>query len=130
MKNLVLIDSSVWIEIARKDGDLQTRYEVIELLEQRRAAMSWPIWMELHQGARGRREEENLRGWREVCHWLAFDDECWVQATSSARACQRAGVNVPSADILVYACSMRHKVGLKERDRHFAMIRKAAERGA
>jgi hypothetical protein len=36
-------------------------------------------------------------------------------------------VNVPFGDVLVFACATRHGVELLERDRHFAMIRKAVK---
>jgi predicted nucleic acid-binding protein len=125
MSAMVLIDSSVWIEVSRKDGDLALKQEVGALLQAGHAAMSWPIWVELHLGAKGRRDEENLCGWREVSHWLAFDDACWAGAAACARTCQQKGVNVPFGDLLVHACAARHGVELLERDRHFGMIRQA-----
>lgn len=127
MNSVVLIDSSVWVEVSRKGGDAALKDEVASLLQAGRSAMTWPVWLELYQGARGHRDEENLRGWREVSHWLAFDDACWTEAASCARTCIRAGVNVPFGDILVHACATRHGVELLERDRHFAMIRHAME---
>lgn len=128
MSALVLIDSSVWIEVSRKGGDEELKEEVSGLLRSARCAMAWPIWVELHQGAKGRREEENLRGWRELSRWHDFDDECWTQAAATGRMCLRAGVNVPFGDILIHACAARHGLELLERDRHFAMIRKAMGR--
>lgn len=122
---MILIDSSVWVEVSRKGGDETLKKEVGDLLEGGDCAMAWPVWLELHQGARGRREEENLRGWRELSAWLDFDDECWMTAAEIGRGCLRAGVNVPSGDILIFACARRHGAELLERDRHFAMIRKA-----
>ena len=125
MKSVILIDSSVWVEVGRKTGNQTLKNEVAALLRAGRTAMTWPVWVELHQGAKGRREEESLKGWREVSHWLAFDDACWIKAAATARACLRAGVNVPLGDMLVHACATRHGVELLERDRHFALIRKA-----
>lgn len=122
MKAAILIDSSVWVEVSRKGGDESLKAELAELLRAGRTAMTWPVWVELHQGARGKRDEENLKGWREVSHWLEFDEACWVEAAKTARACLRAGVNVPFGDVLVFACAARHGAGLFERDRHFAMI--------
>jgi len=122
MKKLILVDSSVWIEATRKNGDETLKAELVLLLEKRRTAMAWPVWVELFQGAKGRREEENLQGWRMISHWLEFDPACWQLAAEVARACQRAGVNVPFGDVLVFACARRHKVELLECDKHFAMI--------
>ena len=126
MKSTVLIDSSVWVEVSRKTGDESLRAELAALLRGGRTAMTWPVWVELHQGAGGRREEENLKGWRKECRWLEFDDACWAEAAAAARSCLRTGVNVPFGDVLVFACAARHGVELLERDRHFAMIAKAA----
>jgi predicted nucleic acid-binding protein len=127
MKTTILIDSSVWVEVSRKSGDESLKAELAELLRSGRTAMTWPVWVELHQGAKGKRDEENLKGWREVSDWLEFDDACWVEAAKTTRACLRSGVNVPFGDVLVFACATRHGVELLERDRHFEMIRKAVK---
>ena len=127
MKSALLVDSSVWVEVSRKNGDESLKAELAELLRAGRTAMTWPVWVELHQGAKGRRDEENLNGWREVSHWLEFDAECWQEAARIARKCLSAGVNVPFGDVLVSACARRHGLELMERDRHFAMIQKAME---
>jgi predicted nucleic acid-binding protein len=127
MKPAVLIDTSVWVEVSRKTGDESLRAELAALLRGGRTAMTWPVWVELHQGAKGKREEENLMGWREVSQWLEFDDACWLEAAKTARACLQAGINVPLGDVLVFACATRHSVELLERDRHFGMIRKAVQ---
>jgi predicted nucleic acid-binding protein len=117
----------VWVEASRKGGDESLKAELAGLLRAGRTAMTWPVWVELHQGAKGKREEENLKGWREVSHWLDFDDACWAESAKTARACLRVGVNVPFGDVLVFACATRHGVELLERDRHFAMIREAVK---
>jgi len=122
MKDTVLVDSSAWIEATRPGGDRKLAAELEELLLSGRAAMTEPVWMELYQGIRGKREEARLAVSRSSCVWLEFDDTCWQQAAGSARACLRAGVNVPFADLLVHGCSRRYEVELLERDRHFAMI--------
>jgi len=127
MMSAVLIDSSVWVEVSGKTGDESLKAEVAALLRTGRTAMTWPVWLELHQGARGKREEENLKGWREVSQWLEYDDACWTEAAKIARDCMRAGVNVPFGNVLIFACARRHGVELLERDRHFALIRKAME---
>ena len=128
MSSTILIDSSVWVEVSHKTGDESLKAELAALLRAGRTAMTWPVWVELHQGAKGTREEENLKGWREVSRWLDFDDACWTEAAATARACLRAGVNVPFGDVLVFACATRHGVELLERDRHFAMIAKVMKK--
>lgn len=122
MKNLVLVDSSAWIEASRAGGEAGITAKVEGLIAAGLTAMTEPVWLELYQGARGKREEEQLARWRTLSVWLEFDAACWQQAAKSARACLRSGVNVPFGDVLVDACARRHGVELLEKDRHFAMI--------
>ena len=126
MSSLVLIDSSVWVAVSR-GGDEALKQEVADLLNAGRAAMTWPVWVELYQGAGGKREEKAVNDWREICQWLKFDEACWTRSALTARSCLRAGVNVPFGDVLIHACAKCHGVELLERDRHFAMIQKAME---
>ena len=128
MKPVILIDSSVWVEVSRKTGDESLKQELATMLRDGRTAMTWPVWMELYQGAKGKREEENLKGWRDVSHWLEFDEACWKEAAKTARACFRAGINVPFGDVLVFASATRHEVELLERDRHFGRIAKVMKK--
>lgn len=126
MKNCVLIDSSMWVAATRQGGDPKAAARLEELIFAGRAAMTEPVWMELYQGIRGKKEESRLAEAKRASVWLDFDAACWTEAASCARACIRSGVNVPLGDILVYACANRHGVELLECDRHFALIRKAA----
>lgn len=128
MKNLVLVDSSAWIEASREGGEAGITARVGGLIAAGLTAMTEPVWLELHQGARGKREEEQLARWRALSVWLEFDGACWQQAARTARACLRSGVNVPFGDVLVDACARRHGVQLLEKDRHFAMITGALEK--
>jgi predicted nucleic acid-binding protein len=127
MNGVVLVDSSAWIEAVRAGGDPEMERQVGNLIGTGRAAMTEPVWMELYQGIRNKREEVRLEATRNLCVWLEFDAACWQLAAQTARACLRSGTNVPIGDILVDACARRHKVELLERDRHFAMIAKAVE---
>ena len=126
MKNCVLIDSSVWVAATRQGGDPKAGARLEELIFAGRAAMTEPVWAELYQGIRGKKEEAALAEAKRVCVWLDFDASCWTHAANVARACTRSGVNVPLSDVLIYACATRHGVELLECDRHFAMIRQAA----
>lgn len=122
MSSPVLIDSSVWVEAGRPRGDTLITGRLQILMNSGLAAMTEPVWMELYQGIRGKKEEQRLLVTRSLCVWLEFDSACWQEAARAARICLRSGVNVPFGDVLVFACARRHGVELLERDRHFAMI--------
>lgn len=127
MRDRCLVDSSVWVEAGRTGGDPEIVARLTDLISSGLAAMTAPVWMELYQGIRGKREEARLEMTRSLCVWLEFDDVCWEEAARIARICLRSGLNVPFGDVLVFACATRHGVELLERDRHFGMIRKAME---
>ena len=127
MTGRCLVDSSAWVEAGRPGGDPEIVARLAGLVSSGLAAMTEPVWMELYQGIRGKREEAHLEMTRSLCVWLEFDAECWLEAARIARICLRSGVNVPFGDVLISACARRHGVELLERDRHFAMIRKAME---
>jgi predicted nucleic acid-binding protein len=122
MTNRCLIDSSAWVEAGRPGGDLEIAARLADLMSKGLAAMTEPVWMELYQGIRGKREEARLEMTRSLCVWLEFDAECWQEAARIARICLRSGVNVPFGDVLIAACARRYGVELLERDRHFGMI--------
>jgi len=62
-----------------------------------------------------------------LSRWLKCNEACWTEAEDIARACLRAGVNVPCGDVLVYACATHQGVDQRERAQHFAMIRNVLE---
>lgn len=122
MNGCVLIDSSVWIHAARPGGESTLREEVATLLQNGQAAICAPVWMELYRGIRGKREDEELQRLRDLCQWLDFDGHCWNLAAENGRTLMRAGVNVPTGDLLVHACARRHHAKLLHRDRHFDLM--------
>ena len=122
MNGCVLIDSSVWIAVGRPGGEAALLEDVGTLLQTGQAAICAPVWMELYRGIRGKREEDELQRLRKLCKWLDFDAVCWDLAASNGRICLRAGVNVPTGDLLVHACARRYGVRLLHRDRHFDLM--------
>jgi len=73
MSGPVLVDSSAWTAATRPGGDSKVQAELEDLLLSGRAAMTEPVWMELYQGIRGKREEARLAKSRNSCVWLDFD---------------------------------------------------------
>ena len=105
---------------------LQREIEV--LLTEGRAAITAPVWHELYQGVRGKREERHLHDLRQLCIWLDFDARCWELAATHGRTCLRDGTNVPTSDLLIYCCAQHYKVGLLHRDKHFNLIAQSVEK--
>ncbi len=124
---LALIDSSAWIEVLRGRAIPALRHQIETALHEGRAALAPPVWVELYAGVRGKQELAKLQSLRRLCHWLVFDDQCWENATSLARACRERGTTVPMSDVLVFACAQRYGAEVIEQDQHFGMIAKASK---
>jgi predicted nucleic acid-binding protein len=115
---VVLVDTSVWIEVLRRDGpaDLEAVVPFDEI------ATCLPVIQEVLQGIGGERE---YRIAREAMLALPIVEaplgsEVLEDAVALYRACRRAGRTVRSGvDCLVAACALRHDLVVLHHDRDF-----------
>ena len=120
---MLLVDTSVWIEVFRKPaalilGDVVDLDEVVTCL---------PVVQEVLQGFR---EERAFLRARESM--LAFPvvesplrSEVFLQAADIYRAARRSGLTVRSeVDCLIAACALRHNLTVLHHDRDFALLQR------
>lgn len=124
-----LVDTSVWIEVLRRDGDPGVRQTVVELTREGKAAICDMVFLELSAGAGGAHERATLAQMALDLECLRIDEDVWKRAHALAQTCRGAGVTVPAADLLIAACADHHAVKLLERDAHFAQIAAARKKG-
>ena len=124
-----LVDTSAWIEVLRRDGDLKVRQAVVEAAREGRAAICNMVLLELWAGAGGSHERAGIAEMATVLECLRIDDDVWKGAHALAQTCRAAGVTVPAADLLIAACADHHGVEILERDGHFAQIDAARKKG-
>ena len=118
---MILVDSSVWIEIFRRPSgiDLQAVAELDEIVT------CLPILQEVLQGFR---EERAHRIAREAMLSLPMIEsplrgERFLEAADLFRAARRAGITVRSGiDCLIAACALRHHLTVAHRDRDFDLL--------
>jgi predicted nucleic acid-binding protein len=118
---VVLVDTSVWIEVFRKPTRLQLE-SVVELDE---IVTCLPVVQEVLQGFR---DERAFRLARESM--LAFPivesplrSEVFEEAAQLYRLARRAGVTVRSGvDCLIAACALRHGLPVFHDDRDFSLL--------
>ena len=118
---MVLVDTSVWIEVFRKPTRLQLD-SVIELDE---IVTCLPVIQEVLQGFR---DERAFRLARESM--LAFPivesplrSEVFQEAAQLYRLARRAGVTVRSGvDCLIATCALRHDLPVLHDDRDFTLL--------
>ena len=120
--DLVLIDTSSWIEALRSSGRVDVMKRVKTLLLNGLAAWCDLIAVELWNGARGDYEKKKLAELEKGIICLPTSKEVWQTARNLARKCRKAGHTFPSADIVIASCGLYHKVEIEHCDEHFDLI--------
>jgi len=121
-EEVVLIDTSSWIEALRATGDKNVRQRVFNLMVEARAAWCDMVAVELWNGARGEYERQRLSELEKEITCLQTTPEVWQTARALARKCRQAGQTVPSADLLIASCAIGHSAAIDHCDSHMDFI--------
>ena len=119
---MILIDTSSWIHMLRPSGAPNVRSRVEAALANGQACWCPLVRLELWNGARGRRERTVLHHFEAVLPELPIDAEVWSAAFDLARRARSHGVTVPTTDLTIAACAMRHDVTLETADSDFELL--------
>ena len=120
----VLVDSSLWVHQLRKSGDPAKRNRVNELLESGEAAWCPAVRLELWRGVTNDPERKTLRRYEALLPDYEISGEVWQRSIQLADRARAAGVTVPLADLLIYACAKIHALGVAHDDTHFDELMK------
>lgn len=120
---IVLIDTSIWLEIQRGRFDIEKYVDIGEI------AICPPIVQELLQGART--PDSYATVWESIFESRMLDDpmplEAFERAAQIFRDCRDDGYVIASPyDCLIAACAIRHRIPLLQRDRDFEKIAEVA----
>ncbi len=126
---IVLIDTSSWIEALRTSGRNDVRDRVMRLMVGGRAAWCDMVLVELWNGARGDYEKQKLAELEKEITCLPTTAEVWDTARALARKCRQAGHTVPTADIVIAACALTYHAGMEHCDSHIELILKMHSSG-
>lgn len=117
----VLIDTSIWIEAARRpDGAIGRAFK--SLIADDRAVLAAPVWTELRVGAKTPRDLEKLHAYRAVLSWIEPVTRTWDQTGELGGRMRQAGVTVAMIDILIAQLAIDHKLTLFTLDTDFTHI--------
>lgn len=127
---MVLVDSSVWIDLLR---DVRTPQTTIlrELLPRREAALTAVVYQEILQGAATPAHFVKLKKYFRTLPFLnpAHPIETWEAAAELYMRCRQHGYTPRSPhDCLVAQIALEHKVKLLHDDRDFMAIAKIEPR--
>lgn len=118
---MVLVDSSVWIEAARRRGDLATKVSLRALLDEYAAAWCSPVRLEVLGGAR-REERRALETFFACLPHAECREPEWQSAKFLAWRARDAGHTFPWNDLLISATAAARGWRLYGRDAHFAKL--------
>lgn len=121
-EQLVLIDSSVWIPVLRKDGHPLIKGKVRKLLEADLVAITPIIQLELLGGAKTENEYKRLKDRLKVLHHVPITENEWEEAAYNAFRLRRKGKSIPYTDILIATVALVHDLVLLHTDHHFELI--------
>lgn len=115
---MVLVDSSVWIEAARRDGSLEYKVGLEGLLEAAEATFCGPVKLEFLGGARAQ-ERKRMSAYFACIPYRAMEDSAWEFAKDCAWRLRDKGHSLPWNDILIGSLSLRWICRVYAKDKHF-----------
>jgi len=120
---VILVDTSVWIEVFRKQRpfDLESQVAFDEVV------ICLPIIQEILQGIR---DEASYRVARDALLSMPvlespMGEDVFTEAAQLFRSARRAGLTIRSSvDCLIAACAIRHDIAVLHSDRDFTALTK------
>jgi hypothetical protein len=114
----ILIDTCAWIDfLSQPQGGLGDQVE--QLLANDRAALCGVVQAELMQGAKGRKEQEQLDFLLANVPCLDITPADWLSAGRLLAQLRAKGLQVPLSDALIAVCAKRHQAPVLTLDEHF-----------
>lgn len=121
-RNLILIDSSVWVEYFKKQEKV---FDHINLLvEHKKAAIVKLILAELIQGAKTKRELAVIKDLSDAIPVLQEEHDTWEKAAILSFEMRRKGLTVGLSDCYIAVLAKSHQAKLFSFDNHFDIIGK------
>jgi hypothetical protein len=118
---MVFVDSSVWIEALRRDGNINVKLALENLLEEYEAAWCGPVKLEVLGGARVQ-DRAKLEAHFGCIPYYPMKDAAWDSAKMLAWRLRDRGCNTPWNDILIAALSREAVCRIFAVDKHFQLM--------
>jgi len=115
---MVMVDSSIWIELFRKDGDLLTSLAVEDLLEEMQATFCGVIKVEVLGGARPN-ERVTISNLFSLVPYLPMPEPGWDDVVKFQWIAKKAGLTIPWSDAVIATLAQKNGCRVYARDRHF-----------
>lgn len=118
---MVLVDSSVWIEASRREGDLMCKVALRALLDEYEAVTCSPVLLEVLGGAR-KDERNEMQEYFGLIPHISAGSQDWKEAVQHAWKLRDNGHSVPWNDLLVATIALRRGLRAFAKDKHFELM--------
>ncbi|MEO7933669.1 MAG: PIN domain-containing protein [Chthoniobacterales bacterium] len=122
---MILVDSSVWIELFRSHGDMAVSLAVENLASEFAAVLCGPVKMEVLGGAR-KSEEDRILELFDLIPYIPESERLWEQTAQFYQRLRAAGITVPWVDAMIAGIASRRGYRVYAQDKHF---REMADKG-
>jgi predicted nucleic acid-binding protein len=119
---MVIVDSSIWIEAARREGRLECKVGLEGLVDAMEAMFCGPIKLEVLGGARAQ-DRARLSAYFDCIPYREMTDAGWRFACECAWRLRDKGESIPWNDILIGSLALTWKCRVYAADRHFEVMR-------
>ncbi len=115
---MVLVDSSAWIELFRKKGDVIVSLALENLIEEMQACFCGIVKLEVLGGARDD-EKTVISNLFSLLPYLPQTEGVWDEAIRFQWRVRKHGLNIPWSDVLIAVVANRNGHRIYSRDKHF-----------
>lgn len=119
---MIIVDSSVWIEAARRDGDIAVKVGLEGVLEEYEATLCGPVRLEVLGGAK-RSARAVLEHYFQAIPYFPIRERHYDWAVRSSWKLRDAGLTVPWNDILIASFALEAGCRAYAKDKHFELMR-------
>jgi len=118
---MVLVDSSVWIELFKKKGDLFTSIAVENIVEEMQACFCGIVKLEVLGGAR-ENEKATISNLFSLVPYIQQPEATWNETVSFQWKVRKCGLNIPWSDAVIATLANKHGHRIYARDKHFTAL--------
>lgn len=118
---MVLVDSSVWIELFRKNGDLYTSVAVENLVEEMQACFCGIVKLEVLGGARDN-EKTTISNLFSLVPYIPHPETTWDETVKFQWKVRKSGFSIPWSDAVIATLASKHGHRIYARDKHFTAM--------
>lgn len=118
---MVLVDTSIWIEASRREGDLGCKIALESLLEEYEVLWCSVVKLEYLGGAR-KEDRKKLGLWLECIPYRMISEKHWKLAVTYAWKLRDLGHTIPWNDILIASLAIDLDLRVYAKDHHFEIM--------